>query len=69
MYSHPMTTDTHKSAADLLPIGEAARLLGVSVGTVRRWEREGKISATRTLGGQRRFVRDDITKINTEAVA
>ena len=69
MYSHPMTTDTHKSAADLLPIGETARLLGVSVGTVRRWEREGKISATRTLGGQRRFVRDDITKIKTEAAA
>lgn len=63
------TRDTQSSAADLLPIGETARLLGVSVGTVRRWEREGKISATRTLGGQRRFVRDDITKIKNEAAA
>lgn len=67
MYSHPMTTETHKSAADLLPIGETARLLGVSVGTVRRWERQGKIAAQRTLGGQRRFVRDDIDKIRAAA--
>ena len=59
--------DTQSSAADLLPIGEAARLLGVSVGTVRRWEREGKITAQRTLGGQRRFVRDDIDKIRAAA--
>ena len=67
MYSHPMTTDTHKSAADLLPIGEAARLLGVSVGTVRRWEREGKISAQRTPGGQRRFDRAEIERARSAA--
>ena len=42
---------------DLLSIGEAARLLGVSVDTLRRWDREGKLASIRTLGGQRRFSR------------
>lgn len=36
-------------------IGEAARLAGVSIDTLRRWEREGKLSATRTFGGQRTY--------------
>jgi excisionase family DNA binding protein len=39
-----------------LSIGQAAALLGVSVSTLRRWEREGFLSpAYRTLGGHRRF--------------
>lgn len=38
-----------------LPIGEVARLAGVTVATVRNWERAGKIKAFRTPGGQRRF--------------
>lgn len=59
--------DTYQPQADLMPIGEAARLLGVSVSTMRRWEREGKISARRTLGGQRRFSRSDIDKIKAAA--
>jgi excisionase family DNA binding protein len=43
--------------AELLPIGETARALGVSVDTIRRWESDGKLNATRTLGNQRRFRR------------
>jgi molybdopterin-binding protein len=34
-------------------IGEAAGMLGVRVETVRRWEREGRLTTTRTAGGQR----------------
>ncbi len=36
-------------------VGEAAQLLGVSSGTIRRWDREGKIYCFRTAGGQRRI--------------
>lgn len=36
-------------------IGEAANYLGVSVSTLRRWEKEGKITSERTKGGQRRY--------------
>lgn len=50
-------------ASELLPIGEAARILGVSVETIRRWDRDGKILSTRTLGGQRRFRRDVVESL------
>jgi putative resolvase len=37
-------------------IGKAASILGVSVSTLRRWEREGFLcSSFRTLGGPRRY--------------
>ena len=58
---------THSSEADLVPIGEAARIFGVTVATVRRWERKGKISAQRTPGGQRRFDRAEIERARSAA--
>ena len=36
-------------------IGEAAKQLGVSIPTMRRWESEGKIQAVRTAGKHRRY--------------
>ena len=40
----------------LLSISEAANVLGVSISTLRRWEKEGKlIPDARTKGGQRRY--------------
>lgn len=39
----------------LLTIKQAAGLVGVTPKTIRRWESEGKIQATRTPGGHRRF--------------
>ena len=39
---------------------EAAALLHVSPKTISRWAREGKLGHVVTLGGHRRFSRDDI---------
>lgn len=39
---------------------EVAEMLMVSPITVRNWVRSGKLSAERTLGGHRRFLRKDI---------
>ena len=39
----------------LISIGELAEMKAVSVDTIRRWEREGKIKSVRTDGGHRRY--------------
>ena len=39
--------------SDAYRIGEAAEMLGVRVETLRRWERERKLTTERTSGGQR----------------
>ena len=36
-------------------IGQAAKELGVSRDTLRRWEKNGKIKVERTLKGHRRY--------------
>lgn len=41
---------------------EAARILGVHTGTLRRWENEGKIKAIKTPGGQRRYILPESSK-------
>ena len=43
-----------------LSTSEAARELGVSLGTVRRWADLGYLRAYRTPGGQRRFSAEQI---------
>ncbi|HKY74873.1 MAG TPA: BldC family transcriptional regulator [Acidimicrobiia bacterium] len=46
--------------ADLLTPGEVAALFRVNAKTVTRWARAGKISTVRTLGGHRRFRRNEV---------
>ena len=43
-----------------LPIGEVARLAGVTIPTVRNWDKAGKLQSFRTPGGQRRFRLEDV---------
>lgn len=52
-----MTTTTKRRK---LTVGQVADLFGVTVPTVRRWADDGKLKATRTLGGDRRFDADYI---------
>jgi excisionase family DNA binding protein len=46
----------------LLTPSEVAAMVRVNPKTVTRWERAGKISAIRTLGGHRRFKASEIRK-------
>jgi molybdopterin-binding protein len=47
-------------------IGEAAEMLGVSVETLRRWERDGRIDTRRTDGGQRLVLFEDVRRLLAE---
>ncbi|MEE6295161.1 helix-turn-helix domain-containing protein [Georgenia wangjunii] len=50
-----------------LPIGDAAALVGLSAVTLRRYEAAGRIAATRTPAGHRRFRRSDVEALLTRA--
>src|SRR5258708_1357263 len=43
--------------SSLVKISDAAEMVGVSIDTLRRWEKEGKISPIRTPGGTRLYPR------------
>lgn len=49
----------------LISIGELAELKAVSVDTIRRWEKEGKVKAFRTDGGHRRYRLADESRAKT----
>ena len=54
----------------LYSIGEAAKYLGVSVSTLRRWEIDGKLVPERTQGQQRRYpislLAPNLTKVSSQ---
>jgi excisionase family DNA binding protein len=47
----------------MLRINEAAKRLGVTPGTLRRWEEEGLIHPDRTAGGERRFHEGELDQL------
>jgi molybdopterin-binding protein len=49
-----------------LRVGEAAEILGVTVETLRRWEAEGRLTMTRSSGGQRLVALGNITRLLAE---
>lgn len=40
--------------------GEAAKFLGVSIGTIRKWSDDGHLRSMRTPGGHRRYSHEDL---------
>lgn len=44
-----------KDHSNLINVSKAAKILGVSLDTLRRWDKSGKLIAERTQGGQRRY--------------
>lgn len=55
--------------AEAYRIGEAAKVLGVRVETLRRWERDGKLATERTGGGQRVVPAAEVARLLTERSA
>jgi len=48
---------------NLVTIGKASKLFGVSIDTIRRWDKAGKIQVTRTPGGTRLIPTSEIERI------
>ena len=48
---------------DHLPMGEAARAIGVSVDTLRRWDRAGKLHTSRDARNRRRVPRAEVERL------
>jgi molybdopterin-binding protein len=47
-----------------LLLGDAARAIGVSVDTLRRWERAGKLRTRRDAANRRRVTRTEIERVS-----
>lgn len=45
---------------DLISIGEAAEMLGVSISTLRRWDENGRFPAIESQGGHRRYSKSQV---------
>jgi len=50
-------------------MGEAAKLLGVSTDTVRRWADAGRLATSRTAGGHRTIAGPDLALLSQELAA
>jgi molybdopterin-binding protein len=59
----PSATNGARSA---IRVGQAAEMLQVSIETLRRWEADGRLSVTRSSGGQRMVPIDEITRLLAE---
>ena len=59
-----------KRLPELLTIAQVAKILNVSIMTLRRWDKNGKLKAirvgTRSGVGERRYHREDIIKLITK---
>jgi molybdopterin-binding protein len=51
-------------AGEGLTIGEAARALGVSADTLRRWDRAGRLRTVRDERNRRRVPRDEVERLS-----
>ncbi|OGZ06658.1 MAG: hypothetical protein A3C93_00195 [Candidatus Lloydbacteria bacterium RIFCSPHIGHO2_02_FULL_54_17] len=53
----------------MMSINEVAKLLGVSIDTLRRWDASGKLRAERSPGGHRHYDRDTIERFSKDFFA
>jgi excisionase family DNA binding protein/diguanylate cyclase (GGDEF)-like protein len=68
----PAVLAAHTPAAGeerAVSLGQAAKLLGISASTLRRWAEDGRVSSVRTSGGHRRFYLSDLSRLNQTSEA
>jgi len=58
--------ESYREEKELYTTGEAAKILGVSFRTIKRWIYSGKISATKTVGGHYRISKEVISRLQSE---
>jgi excisionase family DNA binding protein len=64
-----MPFPTRETVGPLLKPGEVAAMFGVTVKTLQRWDRAGKLQSIRTLGGHRRYRKSEVLALrNSPAV-
>jgi molybdopterin-binding protein len=54
----------HVARSEGLLLGDAARAIGVSTDTLRRWERDGKLRTTRDPANRRRVPRREVERLS-----
>ena len=54
--------------SEYISIGKTAKILGVTVETLRRWEEKGLLASERTPTGHRRYELSQIQDFNLEKV-
>ena len=54
-----------RQMASDLSLGEAARAIGVSVDTLRRWDRDGKVRTTRDANNRRRVPAKEVERLRS----
>ncbi|MCL6422904.1 BldC family transcriptional regulator [Brachybacterium sp. JHP9] len=59
--------DSGTTYSALLTPAEVARLFRVDPKTVTRWAMSGKLSPLRTLGGHRRYRREEVERLLAES--
>ena len=59
----------NKAAPTLISIGDVAHRTGLAVSAIRYYEAEGLVSARRTPGGKRQFLRSDIRRLSFVLIA
>ncbi len=52
-----------KADDDLMTPAEVAAVFGVQSKTVAAWARAGRLASVRTLGGHRRYRREDVRRL------
>jgi molybdopterin-binding protein len=52
-----------RAIEEVVGIGTAARVLGVSADTLRRWERDGRIRFERSPGGRRTIASSELARV------